>query len=92
MTGNVCRECRYFNGFDGVGELWITCSIHGDFKVQKTNCEYFEKKITKADLLRKIRELEREIEQLKKQVKKQILRIHCQDKEIQRLLEELKNE
>ena len=88
MTDNVCRECRYFNGFDGVGELWTLCS-NGDFKGTKTNCESFEKKITKADLLKQISELEKEIEQLKKQVKKQILRIHCQDKEIQRLLEEL---
>ena len=89
MTENVCRECRYFYGFDGVGELWTGCHF-GDFKGTKTNCENFEKNITKADLLKQISELEREIEQLKKQVKKQILRIHCQDKEIQRLLEELK--
>ena len=88
MTDNVCRECRYFNGFDGIGELWTLCS-NGDFKGTRTHCEYFEKKITKADLLRQVNELEKEIEQLKKQLKKQILRIHCQDKEIQRLLEEL---
>ena len=67
MTDNVCRECRYFNGFDGVGELWTLCS-NGDFKGTRTHCEYFEKKVTKADLLRKVNKLEKELEELQKEL------------------------
>ena len=67
MADNVCRECRYFNGFDGVGELWTLCS-NGDFKGTRTHCEYFEKKVTKADLLRKVNKLEKELEELQKEL------------------------
>lgn len=38
-----CAKCRYFMGYDGVGELWTSCSIHGDFKVQKTSCKHFKR-------------------------------------------------
>ena len=62
---SVCRKCKYFNGFDGVGELWTGCHF-GDFKGIKTSCNNFEKKITKADLLRRVSELEKENEQLRK--------------------------
>ena len=68
MSENVCVDCKYFMGFDGVGELWTSCSIHGDFKVKTTSCKYFEKKVTKSDLLNKIQSLEKENEQLKKDV------------------------
>ena len=68
MSGNVCRDCRYFNGFDGVGELWICCELHGDFRVRTTSCNNFEKRITTLDLLRRIRELEKELEQLQKEL------------------------
>ena len=61
-----CSKCRYFYGYDGVGELWTGCSIHGDFKGQKRYCNHFEKKVTKSDLLNKIQSLEKENEQLKK--------------------------
>ena len=61
-----CSKCRYFYGYDGVGELWTGCSIHGDFKGKKTHCNHFEKKVTKSDLLNKIQSLEKENEQLKK--------------------------
>lgn len=67
MTDNVCRDCRFFNGFDGIGELWTLCS-NGDFKGTRTHCEYFEKKVTKADLLRKVNKLEKELEELQKEL------------------------
>ena len=63
---SVCVDCKYFYGYDGVGELWVGCALHGDFKVKAVNCKDFEKKVTKADLLKKIRKLEEENEQLKK--------------------------
>ena len=62
---SVCVDCKYFYGYDGVGELWVGCALHGDFKVKAVNCKDFEKKVTKADLLKKIRKLEEENEQLK---------------------------
>ena len=68
MSENVCVDCKYFMGFDGVGELWTSCSIHGDFKVKTTSCKYFEKKVTKSDLLNKIQSLEKENEQLRKEL------------------------
>lgn len=60
MSENVCVDCKYFMGFDGVGELWTSCSIHGDFKVKTTSCKYFEKKVTKSDLLNKIQSLRKQ--------------------------------
>lgn len=65
-----CSKCRYFYGYDGVGELWTGCSIHGDFKGKKTHCNHFEKKVTKSDLLNKIQSLEKENEQLKETIEK----------------------
>ena len=63
---SVCVDCKYFYGYDGVGELWVGCALHGDFKVKAVNCKDFEKKVTKADLLKKIRKLEEENRKLKK--------------------------
>ena len=68
---SVCRKCKYFNGFDGVGELWTGCHF-GDFKGIKTSCNNFEKKITKADLLRRVSELEKENEFLRKEGQRRI--------------------
>lgn len=65
-----CTECQHFYGIDGVGEMWISCSIHGDFKVKKTSCPDFKKKVTKLDLLREIRQLKNENEELRKQLEK----------------------
>ena len=70
-----CSECRYFYGYDGVGELWTGCSIYGDFKGTKTNCESFEKKVTNLDLLKKICSLKKENEQLQQEKEKLIAKI-----------------
>ena len=70
MSKTDCVNCKYFHGFDGVGELWVGCSLHGDFKVSTLKCNSFEKKVTKADLLKKIRELEEENEKLRQQNRK----------------------
>lgn len=68
MSKNVnCAECRHFIAFDGIGELWTSCSVHGDFKDRKTHCIHFEKKVTKADLLKKIYALEKENEKLRQE-------------------------
>lgn len=64
MSENNCRNCKYFDGFDGVGELWTDCSLLGGFKDSRTNCEHFEKKVTRYDLLNRINELEKENEHL----------------------------
>lgn len=64
-----CSKCRYFYGYDGVGELWTGCSIHGDFKGKKTHCNHFEKKVTKSDLLNKIQSLENEHERQNNEIK-----------------------
>ena len=69
---NCCSDCRYFYGYDGVGELWTGCSMYGDFKGTKTNCESFEKKVTKDDLLYKIQSLEKENRELRKEMER-----HC---------------
>lgn len=71
---SVCRKCKYFNGFDGVGELWTGCHF-GDFKGIKTSCNNFEKKITKADLLRRVSELEKENEFLRKEGQRRLREI-----------------
>lgn len=68
MSENNCRNCKYFDGFDGVGELWTDCSLLGGFKDSRTNCEHFEKKVTRYDLLNRINELEKENEQLRKEL------------------------
>ena len=64
-----CSKCRYFYGYDGVGELWTGCSIHGDFKGQKRDCNHFEKKVTKSDLLKQIQSLENEITRQRNEIK-----------------------
>ena len=70
MSKTDCVNCKYFHGYDGVGELWIGCSVYGDFKAHHFKCDSFEKKVTKADLLKKIRELEKELEELQKELNK----------------------
>ena len=64
-----CQNCQHFTGIDGVGEMWISCNLHGDFKVQQRNCPNFKKKVTKLDLLREIRQLKEENEQLREKNK-----------------------
>lgn len=86
MSKNVrCSECRYFYGFDGVGELWTGCSKHGDFKGTKTNCESFEKKVTKADLLKKIHSLENTILSLENEVTRQRNQIKLLNKQFSKI-------
>lgn len=76
----LCRDCKYFHGFDGVGELWTGCSLLGDFKGIKTSCTSFEKRVTKADLLKKIRELEQENEKLTEQKQRLIYHLNQEPK------------
>ena len=63
-----CSNCRnQMTGFDGgfFGlPLTCECKIYGETENRK-NCSKFEKKITKDDLIFRIRELEKENEQLK---------------------------
>ena len=64
-----CGDCRYqMSGFDGgFFGLPVTCEcrIFGETENRK-NCSRFEKKITRAYLFEKIRQLEKENEQLRK--------------------------
>ena len=69
MSKTDCVNCKYFHGYDGVGELWVGCALHGDFKVQAVNCKSFEKKVTKADMVNKIHSLEREVERQRNEIK-----------------------
>lgn len=69
MGKTDCVNCKYFYGFDGVGELWVGCSLHGDCKVSTLKCNSFEKKVSKADLLKKIHSLENEIERQRNEIK-----------------------
>ena len=62
MSKTDCVNCKYFHGYDGVNELYVSCALHGDFKVKAVKCNSFEKKVTGADLLKKIHSLENEIE------------------------------
>ena len=48
--------------------MWVSCHLHGDFKVKKTSCPNFKKKVTKLDLLREIRQLKEENEQLRQRI------------------------
>ena len=59
MSKTDCVNCKYFHGYDGVGELWVGCTF-GDFKGIRTQCTNFEKKVTTGDLLKKIHSLENE--------------------------------
>lgn len=63
-----CSNCRnQMTGFDGgfFGlPLTCECKIYGETENHK-NCSKFEKKITKDDLVFRIRELEKENEKLK---------------------------
>ena len=77
-----CSKCRYFYGYDGVGELWTGCSIHGDFKGQKRYCNHFEKKVTKSDLLNKIQSLENTILSLENEVTRQNNQIKLLQKQL----------
>jgi len=77
-----CTECQHFYGIDGVGEMWISCSIHGDFKVKKTSCPDFKKKVTKLDLLREIRQLRNENEKLLHQNEKYEMEIRALNSKI----------
>ena len=63
MTTKRCQKCKHFNGFDGVGELWTLCSL-GDFMGTKIDCSSFERKVSKVDLLKKIREQQATIKKL----------------------------
>ena len=63
MTTKRCQKCKHFNGFDGVGELWTLCSL-GDFMGSKPDCSSFERKVSKVDLLKKIREQQATIRKL----------------------------
>ena len=63
-----CVDCRYFHGYDGVGELWTGCSF-GDFKGIRTHCSNFRRVVSKSDLLRKIHSLENEVERQRNEIK-----------------------
>ena len=72
MSKAICNDCRYQQtGWDGgfFGEpMTCECKIYGEVESSK-NCPHFEKRITKSDLIDKIRELEKENEQLKSNAK-----------------------
>ena len=69
MGKTDCVNCKYFHGYDGVNELYVICALHGDFKVHALTCNSFEKKVTGADLLKKIHSLENEIERQRNEIK-----------------------
>lgn len=37
-----CANCIHFLGFDGIGELWTGCTLFGDFKGTKKDCNMFK--------------------------------------------------
>ena len=40
-----CITCYHFMGFDGIGELWTSCNLLGDFKgSHKGDCKKWESK------------------------------------------------
>ena len=84
-----CSYCRYFIAYDGVGELWTDCNLHGCFEGSKDNCEDWKPRVTMDGLRRKVRRQEVVIEKQRKVIKEQLVRIVCQDEEIQRLLQQL---
>ena len=79
MSEKQCINCKHFNGFDGVGELWTLCSF-GDFQGSKTDCSSFEKKVTKADLLKKIHSLENENAKLREERQRLIYHLNKEPK------------
>ena len=84
-----CSNCRYFIAFDGITELWTDCNLHGNFEGSKDNCEDWKPRVTMDGLKRKVRRQEVVIDKQRKVIKEQLVRIVCQDKEIQRLLQQL---
>ena len=42
--GNICSNCRFFNGFDGINEVWTDCDIKGFFPGSRNDCKDFQKK------------------------------------------------
>ena len=85
-----CLYCKYFIAFDGVTELWTECDLYGSFEGSKIDCKDWKRKFSKSDLRRKIRALEEEKKRMENQIKLMVTRIYCQDKEIQKLLAEIK--
>ena len=65
---NLCTTCTHFQGYDGIGELWTGCS-YGDFQGTRINCSKYKKKTTKADLHKKIKELEEDNARLKQRIR-----------------------
>lgn len=59
MKTDICSDCKYFCGYDGINEIWTSCDKIGDFKGVKKFCHDFEKYVT-------YEELEKEVERLKK--------------------------
>ena len=85
-----CLYCKYFIAFDGVTELWTECDLYGSFEGSKVECEDWKPRVTMDGLKRKVRRQEVVIEKQRKIIKEQLARIVCQDKEIQKLLAEIK--
>lgn len=46
-----CSDCKHFNGYDGINELYTYCN-YGDFKGSRTekDCEKFEKMYPKMSV------------------------------------------
>lgn len=78
MSKAVCNDCRYqMTGWDGgfFGEpMTCECKIYGVTEGRKS-CSKFKKKVTKADLLRRVNELEKENEFLRKEGQRRLREI-----------------
>ena len=83
MSKAICNDCRYQQtGWDGgfFGEpMTCECKIYGETKGRKS-CSKFKKKVTKADLLKKIHSLENENAKLREERQRLIYHLNKEPK------------
>lgn len=82
---NSCSNCRHqMTGWDGgfFGEpMTCECRIYGVTEGRK-GCSNFKKRITKSDLLKRIRDLKEENERLRNQLERKTLLLKIRTKHI----------
>lgn len=64
MNEKRCTNCKYFNGFDGINEIWTDCNKYGFFQGSKKDCKDFQTKETITSLNSLIQKQKRTIEEL----------------------------
>ena len=64
MSQKQCTNCKHFNGFDGINELWTDCNKYGFFQGSKRDCKDFQTKETIQSLRSTIHKQKQTIKEL----------------------------